>query len=387
MGETKQVVVAPDKFKGSLSSPDVCTILSSVLTDELADDWVVETSPMADGGEGTVEAVVSALDGEIVTSEVTGPRGSSVEADWGWIPGTGNRPATGVIEMAQASGIELLSSDEQNPMKTTTYGTGELINRALDRGAKKILLGIGGSATVDGGMGMAKALGFEVLDQKNTVVGDGGEALADVETIIDDGVPDAVRNCTVQVACDVNNPLLGENGASRVYGPQKGATPEMVEQLEKNLRYWANVVETYRDETFREIPGTGAAGGLGFGLVGFLNADLVPGAELVMDVTGLNSRLEQADVLITGEGQIDKQTAYGKTPDAVAVRAREKGVDWIFGVAGSLGDGYRQGFENFDWLMALPVKPMSLENCMADAPDLLRDRGRDLAQLIKRLVD
>jgi len=387
MVDSKQIVVAPDKFKDSLSAPEVCSIIRSGLRDALDGDWRIETAPMADGGEGTVESLVEAMDGEIVASEVRGPRNAAVEARWGWIPGHGDRPDVAVIEMAQASGIELLEEDRKNPMKTTTFGTGELIENAVDRGANRVILGIGGSATVDGGVGAARALGFEVLDESGNEVEGGGGCLDRVSTIRDDRVSPAVKTCDIDIACDVDNPLLGENGAARVYGPQKGATPEMVETLESNLANWANVVEDYRGKSFRDTEGTGAAGGLGFGLVGLLDAELTSGADLVMDVMDLNSTLRSADVLITGEGKIDRQTTHGKTPHAVAKRAREMDVTFTVGMAGTLGSGYEACFDPFDWLMALPVGPTTLEQSIEDAPEQLKRRSQDLANLLERVVN
>lgn len=341
---------------------------------------------MADGGEGTVDAVISATAGERVTSTVTGPRGSDVEAEWGFIPAGENRPATAVIEMAQASGIELLEPEQRNPMKTTTYGTGELIREAVQQGAERIIVGIGGSATVDGGMGMARALGYQCLDASGDEVVGGGGALERVARISDEHVIPQLHRVTFDVACDVDNPLLGEHGAARVYGPQKGASDGQVETLEANLNHWADVVESWRDQSYREEPGAGAAGGLGFGLISLLGAELTPGARLVMDVTGLPSKLSTADAVVTGEGCIDGQTVRGKTPYAVARAASDADVPFVAGIAGSLGSGYRDCFEYFDWLMALPVSPMSLSESMEQAPSLLRERSRDLSRLIDRVV-
>ncbi|MGM0381199.1 MAG: glycerate kinase [bacterium] len=381
----RNVIVASDKYKGCLSSPEVCRLISRGLNNQLDDKWNVISCPQADGGEGTVKAVVEARDGEIITSAVQGPRRKEVKAEWGWIAGEHENSA--IIEMASASGLALLGKEKQNPLKTTTLGTGQLIRRAAEKGADKILLGIGGSATVDGGTGVAEALGYRLLDDKNKPVKSGGGNLAEINKIDDSKVPSEIKNLEVKVACDVTNPLLGPEGAAQVYGPQKGASEEMVKTLEENMTNWADVLEDYAGKKLRNDPGTGAAGGLGFGLMGLLDAQLTSGARLVGEVTGLNSLLEDADVLITGEGKIDEQTAYGKTPAVVAESGRENNVRLIIGLAGALVGDIDKLYDDFDLLFGLPNRPITLEESMKQTKNLLPEWGNILGRIIKKISD
>ncbi len=379
---TRKVVVASDKYKGCARSPEVCEQLKRGVK-SIAEGWEVVSLPQADGGEGTVEALVQALDGEFVKTEVRGPRGEPVTARWGYLSRS-EREDAAVIEMAAASGLALLEADQQDPFKTSTYGTGTLIKRAAERGAKQVLLGIGGSATVDGGLGAALGLGFEVKDQAGEPVEAAGGELARAAEISDREVASEVKELQIKVACDVTNPLLGSEGAAAVYGPQKGAAEEEIPQLEENLARWAGLVEDYAGRELREQPGTGAAGGLGFGLMGLLGAQLTGGAELVADLTGLNSELKNADILITGEGAMDAQTAFGKTPQVVAERGREAGVDFVVGVAGAQGEGYRELYDSFDLLVGLPRRPMTLEESMENTAVALNNWGADIARILKK---
>jgi glycerate kinase len=289
--------------------------------------------PMADGGEGTVEAMVDATKGHYVEEEVTGPLGNKVKARYG-ILGDGR---TAVIEMASASGLPLVPPKMRNPMKTTTYGTGELIRSALGKGAERIIIGIGGSATVDGGVGMAQAIGVRFLDEAGQTVGPGGESLAGIRRIdLSTRLPE-VGKTEFRVACDVDNPLTGPKGAARVYGPQKGATPEIVERLEANLANLAKVIEKELALKVNDLPGAGAAGGLGAGLVAFAGATLEPGIDIVIETLRLMEKLKEADLVITGEGQMDYQSVFGKTPIGVAHVAKELGIP-VIAVVGSLGE-------------------------------------------------
>lgn len=387
MAKKKRVIVAPDKFKGSLTAPEVTDILVDVLTSALEDSWNVIGRPLADGGEGTVRTLVSAMDGELIVATVSDPLGRPVEAEWGWLGASSGQPDTAVIEMASASGLDLLEPSERNPMKTTTFGTGELLRKAIEKGARQIILGIGGSATVDGGAGMVRALGFNLLDSEGREIPEGGRGLSKIAEIRAENVPKSLDRITLNVACDVENPLLGENGAANVYASQKGASPQQVQQLEKNLTRWADHVERFRDEMFRDHPGSGAAGGLGFGLVALLGATLEPGASLVMDCMSLESDLSRADYLITGEGQIDRQTAYGKTPYAVATRARESGIQFILGVAGRLGKGYEECYSFLDGILSLPSGPISEKESRDQVENLLRSRALDLSYWIRALEE
>ncbi|MFP4686719.1 MAG: glycerate kinase [bacterium] len=382
-----KIVIAPDKYKGCLSSPAVCAAIREGLQKSLTDDWRIKICPQADGGEGTVEAIVAAMDGELKKSKVKGPRGKKIEAGWGWIPAANNPGANhpaAVIEMAAASGLALLKPEQQNPLLTTSYGTGQLIREAAQAGAGEILLGIGGSATVDGGLGIALALGFEVFDRLGDPVGEGGAALANVSEIRAENIPDCVKKLDIKVACDVTNPLLGSEGAARVYGPQKGADRDMVETLEKAMENWADVIESYSGSRLRNTPGTGAAGGIGFCLMGLLDAELTSGAKLVVELTKLSHHLKNADVLITGEGALDDQTAYGKTPAVVADLGKKQQVELIIGIAGALLDGYRELYDRFDILLALPRRPLTLEESIEQAHQLLEDWGADIGRLLKK---
>ncbi len=379
----RNLVIAPDKFKGCLSSPKICRLLESGLDKQLPDHWQIISCPQADGGEGTVEAVVEAQDGKKIKSTVHGPLGREVEAEWGWVE-TGEAK-TAIVEMAAASGLALLEEEEQNPLQTTTYGTGEIIREAASRGADKILLGIGGSATVDGGTGVAAALGFRLLDENGEPVDPCGGNLDRIKKIDASNVDRAVKNLEIKVACDVTNPLLGSEGAARVYGPQKGATEQMVPELENNMENWAAVLENFAGKKLREEPGTGAAGGLGFGLMGLLDASLTSGAKLVGEVTGLNSLLENADVLITGEGKMDEQTAYGKTPAVVAEAGDENDVFLVLGVTGARVGNVETLYNYFDYIFAIPNRPMSLQESMELADDLLLEWGAEVGRLINKV--
>jgi glycerate kinase len=316
-----KILVAVDAFKGCLSSFDAGEIIARGLRESLAG---VEATVLAvaDGGEGTSDAVRRAVGGELRSVAVTGPLGDPVPAAYALLPDG----RTAVLEMAAASGIELLPLERLDPLRATTFGTGELILAALDAGARELIVGVGGSATVDGGMGMAQALGWGLLRADGSDCGRGGAALATLDRIDALGVAPALAFARLRVACDVINPLLGERGAARVFGPQKGASPRDVEQLESGLAHLAGV---WRQEGLLasvDEPGDGAAGGLGAGLRAFCRAELCPGADLVADLVGFDDALRGADLLVTGEGRTDAQTADGKLPAVLARRARAAGV-------------------------------------------------------------
>lgn len=376
MDESRFVVVAPDDFKGSASSRAVAAALERGLARTLPPGWSVRTCPLADGGDGTLEAILAARDGVRRTCRVTGPNGDSVTAAWGDLGG-----GRAVVEMAQASGLTLLEPRQRDPMHATSRGTGELIREAVEHGARRVVVGLGGSATVDGGLGLARGLGFECLDARGRPVPAGGAGLEAVASIRNETVPEGLGDLEVLVACDVTNPLLGPDGGIRVYAPQKGADPATVERLESAVDRWANVLEEFAGRPMRDEPGAGAAGGLGFGLMGLLDAELAPGAEVVMDATDLNSHLVDADVLITGEGTLDRQTTFGKCPWAVARRARERDVPFVFAVTGELEDDLTL-YETFDLILTLPSGPLDREACMTRAETLLTERGADLGRIV-----
>jgi glycerate 2-kinase len=370
-----KIIVAADKFKGSLTAPQVCDAIERGVRRALPRAKIVKL-PLADGGEGTVRALVAATGGKLATRQVTDPLGGKVRATFGVI----DAGSTAVIEMASASGLMLVPDAKRDPLGATTYGTGELIRAALDLGVHKIIMGIGGSATNDGGAGMAMALGARLLDARGRSIGLGGGALARLQRIDLSAFrfPDAAVG--VSVACDVTNPLCGPRGASAVYGPQKGATPHMVRILDRNLAHYARLVA--RDVTGRRRvmgspsplaaqSGAGAAGGLGFGLCAFLGANLQRGIELVLDHLDFEARLDGADLVITGEGAIDDQTLEGKVLLGVAARARKRGVS-VLALGGSVPPAANKLFAHgIGGVMSLCHSPMSLAQAIQGAPGLL----------------
>ncbi|PIY49280.1 MAG: glycerate kinase [Armatimonadetes bacterium CG_4_10_14_3_um_filter_66_18] len=377
-----RIVVAPDSFKGCLTALEVCDAMEAGIR-EVWPEAEVEKVPMADGGEGTVQSLVDATGGRVLKQQVTGPLGEPVEAQYG-ILGDGE---TAVIEMASASGLPLVPEDRRNPLMTTTRGTGELIVAALDRGCRKFIVGIGGSATNDCGQGMAKALGVRFLDADGIDLGAGGGSLASLDRIDISGLDGRVGECSVVVACDVDNPLCGERGASAVYGPQKGATPEVVRQLDANLARCAEILKRDLGKDVGDTPGAGAAGGLGAGLMAFLNAELRLGVDIVLDASHLEDRLRGADLVLTGEGRIDRQTVYGKTPIGVAKTAAKLGVP-VIGVGGSIADDATVVHAHgIDGLIPIVAAPIPLTEAMARGAELVRAasaRGLRLFQLGQR---
>jgi glycerate kinase len=363
-----KIVIAPDKFKGSLTAAEACDAIERGVRRVLPRARIVKL-PLADGGEGTVRALVSATSGKLVTRRVTGPLGGKVSATFGLL-GDGR---TAVIEMAAASGLVLVPERKRNPLITTTYGTGELIAAALELGARRILIGIGGSATNDGGAGMAMALGARLLDRSGRNIGFGGGELRKLDRVDFRRFSVLGSRFSVLVACDVFNPLCGPNGASAVYGPQKGATPAMVKLLDRNLAHYAKIVE--RDvpvrPTLPRLPGAGAAGGLGYGLCAFLGAKLQRGIELVLDHLDFESHLRGADLVITGEGAVDEQTLHGKVPMGVARRARKFGVP-VIALGGSVPPSASALFgHGIDGLLSVCHSPMTLSEAMQNAASLL----------------
>ncbi|MDX5628791.1 MULTISPECIES: glycerate kinase [unclassified Brenneria] len=326
-------VLAPDSFKESMTAKEVCNAMEKGLRKVFPDANYIHV-PMADGGEGTTQSLIDATQGSLYALTVTGPLGKPVEASYG-IMGDGE---IAVIEMASASGIHFVDRDTKNPLATTTYGTGELIRACLDRGIKKIILGIGGSATNDGGAGMAQALGARFYDAAGEPLPCGGGALGRLHRIDVSGLDSRLAQVDIQVACDVTNPLCGEQGASAIFGPQKGATPDMVAQLDANLAHYAAAIRSQLHKDVADIPGAGAAGGLGAGLMAFTRCSLRKGIDIVVEFSGLRDKLAGADFCFTGEGRIDYQTKFGKTPYGVARTAKAQGVP-VIAVSGCIGDG------------------------------------------------
>ncbi len=372
------ILVAPDSFKGSCSA----LAAAEALGEGLKRGWEAlepELLPLADGGEGTVEALVAATGGELRSARVRDPLGRPIEATFGLL-GDGQ---TAVIEMAAASGLPLLQGNERNPLETTTLGTGDLIRAALETGCKRIILGIGGSATTDCGVGMATALGARFLKADGTPIEPTGKGLLELDTFDLSGLDARLQSVEILVASDVTNPLYGPQGAAYVYAPQKGATPEQVELLDKALKHCAEIVERQLHKRISGLPGAGAAGGLGAGLMAFCNARLAPGADLILDVVEFERRLQHVALVVTGEGKLDTQTAFGKLPARVAARAKAQGVPTV-AIAGSV-DLEESALEKLGLsaAFALPTGPMSLQTAMARAPELLQFAGEQLARTLK----
>ena len=317
-----KVVVAIDSFKGSLSSMEAGQAIAEGVK-RVHQNAEVVVRPLADGGEGTVEALVEGMGGIFVTKEVTGPLGEKVEAVYGVIESKEDSSKTAIIEMSAAAGITLVSEESRNPMNTTTYGVGELILDAIERGCRRFIVGIGGSATNDGGVGMLQALGYDFLTREGKAISYGGDGLRELASIDDVNVHPKLKECTFKVACDVTNPLCGENGSSAIFGPQKGATPEMVQELDQLLLHYAELSKEINANADRFYPGTGAAGGMGFAFLTYTSATLESGIQIVLTETKLEKLLETADFVVTGEGRLDGQTALGKAPIGVASLAKK----------------------------------------------------------------
>jgi glycerate 2-kinase len=373
-----RILIAPQSLKGSLTAAEAGLAIAQGVQ-AVYSKAEIEIVPIADGGEGTVQALVDATNGKIIQQTVTGPLGKPVPAFFG-LMGDGS---TAAIEMASCAGLPLVPPDQRDPRITTTYGVGELILAALDHGSRHFIIGIGGSATNDGGAGMAQALGAALLSRQGTQIARGGAALATLAHISTSTLDPRLQECTLEVACDVTNPLCGPTGASAVYGPQKGATPEMVEELDSALAHYAQIIEQDLGMSVREIPGAGAAGGLGAGLIAFLHATLRPGAQIVFEAIHLEERIRTANLVITAEGQIDAQTAYGKSVGSVAEIAKRYGLP-VLALAGSLGDNYRVVYElGVDAVATLPSGPMTLAFAMENAAWLLSDAAERACRLIQ----
>ncbi|HFQ5069617.1 TPA: glycerate kinase [Vibrio vulnificus] len=369
-----KIIIAPDSYKESLTAMDVAIAIEKGFKQVLPDAHYVKL-PMADGGEGTVQSMVDATGGTIIEHTVTGPLGQNVDGFFGLL-GEGK---TAVIEMAAASGLHLVSPELRNPLITTTLGTGELIKAALDHGVKHIIVGIGGSATNDGGIGMAQALGIKLLDAQGNALGHGGGELAKLATIDCSQLDSRLAQVRLEVACDVDNPLCGTKGASAVFGPQKGATPEMVTILDENLAHYASIIKQQLGVDVRDMAGAGAAGGMGAALLGLLNAELRPGIEIVMDAVRLDEIVADADLVITGEGRIDNQTIHGKTPIGVARTAKKHGLP-VIGIAGCLSADCGVVHEHgLDAVFAVVNRSVDLPTALAEAAENVELTARNVA--------
>ena len=394
-----KVVIAPQSFRGGLPGPEAARAIQQGVLAAYPQAETV-TVAVADGGDGTLDALATGTGGELFTKTVTGPLGEPVSALWGvtgegilyspsaagqdrgWrAAGLGGKIA--VIEMARASGLALVPLRRRDPRTTTSYGTGELISEALDRGYRSIIVGLGGSATNDGGVGMAQALGVRFLDASGRELPFGGGALAKLARIDMTGLRLGVMEAEVTGATDVTNPLCGPKGASAVYGPQKGASPAVVKDLDAALDHLSDVIKRNLGVDVRDEPRTGAAGGLGAGLMAFLNARIASGVDLVCDVLGLDELLQGADLVITGEGRVDASTAYDKAPVGVARRAKALGIP-VIAMAGSLGPGYREVYKHgIDAVVPIMERPMSFEDSISRTYDLLRAATERTMRLLK----
>lgn len=325
-----KVVIAIDSLKGSLSSMEAGTAIKDGILAAKPDAEVI-VKPLADGGEGTTDALIEGMNGERIDLTVTGPMHTPVDAYYGYLKDTN----TAVMEMASAAGITLVPDSEKNPLLATSYGVGEMINDAIQRGCRNFIIGIGGSVTNDGGIGMLKALGVRFLDENGEDAGEGGQALAKVARIDVSGMNPLLKECHIQIACDVNNPLCGENGSTYVYGPQKGVTEDMKKTLDEAMAHFARVTSETLENNYMNTPGAGAAGGLGYAFLAYTGAALTPGIELILDAVGLEEELSGADVVVTGEGRLDFQTAMGKAPVGVARLAKKYNAK-VIAFAGSV---------------------------------------------------
>lgn len=371
-----KIVIAPDSYKESLTAMEVAVAIEKGFRAVLPEAEYIKL-PMADGGEGTVQSLVDATGGEIIEHQVTGPLGEQVNAFYG-LMGDGQ---TAIIEMAAASGLHLVAPSQRNPLQTTTFGTGELIKAVLDKGVNHIIVGIGGSATNDGGIGMAQALGIKFLDNSGKEIGYGGGALARLASIDISAVDPRLADIKLEVACDVDNPLCGEKGASAIFGPQKGATPAMVQQLDMNLAHYASIMKTQLGSDVKDMPGAGAAGGLGAALMGLLDASLRPGIEIVMDAVNLAEVVKDADLVITGEGRIDSQTIHGKTPIGVARSAKQFNKP-VLGIAGCLSnDCHVVHNHGIDAVFSVVPRSVSLEEALRDAAVNVELTARNVAAI------
>lgn len=354
-----KIVISIDSLKGSLTSIEAANaIKKGILSVDNKSDVVI--MPLADGGEGTVEALVQGMNGEEKVISVTGPINEKVNATYGILKETN----TAIIEMAQASGLPLVPAELRNPLNTTTYGVGEIIKEAIEKGCRNFIVGIGGSATNDCGVGMLQALGFEFYDENDNLVGLGGKVLKQIKRIKTDNKLKELDECNFKIACDVNNPLYGENGAAYIYGPQKGATKEIVKELDKGLKNFAEVVKKDLGKDIAHIEGAGAAGGLGFGFLGFLNSKLESGIKIILDEIKLEEVVKDADIVITGEGRLDNQTAMGKAPIGVAKLAKKHGAK-VIAIAGcTTPDAVKCNEEGIDAYFSIVNKAMTIDEAM-----------------------
>jgi len=376
-----RILIAPNSFKGSLDAFGVAEAIADGLARSVHGVTTV-LLPVADGGDFTTAVLVRGLGGRIVESTVLGPLGRKVTAAWGML----DDGTTAVIEVAQASGLSLLRTEERDPMIATSYGAGELVSDALSHGRKRIIVGLGGSATVDGGAGLAEALGARFLDANGAPVARGGAGLAALERIDVTALDARLGDAEIVAACDVDNPLLGEDGAAKTYGPQKGATPDQVEALESNLSRFADVIHRGLGRDVRRVRHGGAAGGMAAGIAGILGGRLASGIDLVLDCLGFDERLRGCDLVVTAEGFLDRQTLENKAPYGVARAAERQHIPVVVMAGGIADDVTRSAFSIFDAIVPICPRPMSLDEAMSKTRDRLTWSAEQLGRILSLVV-
>ncbi|WP_102348889.1 glycerate kinase [Bacillus sp. Marseille-P3661] len=372
------ILIAPDSFKGSLSALQAGNIIKNAFI-EVIPDANLDVVPMADGGEGTLDTLLFVTGGKRLHLEVTGPLQKKVGVEFGILGDN----KTIVIEIAKIAGLPMVAVDQQNPLETTTYGIGEVIKACCEKGYRDFIIGLGGSATNDGGLGMLQALGVSFLDKNKQPVLPIGRSVSQIEHVDFSTIQPDIKECKIQIASDVDNPLCGDNGATAVFGPQKGATPDMVEKLDRALSKYATLIENHLNKTYQFNKGAGAAGGLGFAFL-LLGAEITSGAKLMAESTKLVDKIKAANWVITGEGQSDFQTLFGKVPGYIGKIAEVNNVKALL-LSGSLGKGYEELYQYFISCDSIANGPISLQHCMEHAEDLLFKKAYNLARLLKGL--
>jgi len=366
MSELKKILIAPDGFKESLKAIEVAKSME-IGVKKVWPKIETKLLPVADGGDGTMETIIGQSNGKIYNSMVTDPLGRKIVAEWGGIESKN----IAVIEIAKSSGLSLLTEEERNPLITSTRGAGQLIKEALDLGYKEIIIGVGGSATNDGGIGMLSELGVKFYNSEKKEIGDGGNALIDLEYIDTSKLDNRIKNTSIIVACDVSNPLCGPKGASAIFGPQKGATPQMVSKLDKALMNYAKIIKKDLGIDIINYPGSGASGGLGAAFMAFFGARLRLGADIVLDLLDIDTQLKDSNLVIVGEGQFDRSTIFNKAPISVAHRAKSIGIP-VLGIAGSLGAGFNEIHNHgIDSMFSLVNRPMSINDAVSNSKRLI----------------